>query len=95
MPQVAQRAVEALDVLLEAEDAPVEGARHVEAAVAAVEAAVAVGDDHLGLGHEPAVEVGGAGGHACLLTNRPIASTAVCASSSIGRNQCQTWIMWS
>jgi hypothetical protein len=58
--QIAQRAVEALHVLLQAEDAPVEGARHVEAAVAAVEAAVAVGDDHLGLGHELAVEVGDA-----------------------------------
>src|SRR6266851_151443 len=94
-PEVAQRAIEPLDVLLQAEDAPLEGARHVEAAVAAVEAAVAVGDDDLRLGDEPAVEVGGAGGHARLLTNRPIASTAVCASSSIGRNQCHTWIMRS
>src|SRR5438876_2427388 len=58
--QIAQRAVEPLHVLGQAEDAPVEGSRHIEAAVAAVEAAVAVGNDHLGLRYELAVEVGDA-----------------------------------
>src|SRR5216684_1579965 len=99
-PEVAQRAIEPLDVLLQAEDAPLEGARHVEAAVAAVEAAIAVGDDDLRLGDEPAVEVGGAEphgygpgrGHARLLTNWPIASTAVCASSSSSTSSLPTWI---
>src|SRR4029453_3700373 len=59
--EVAQRAIEPLDVLLGAEEAPVEGARHAEAAVTPVEAPVAIGDDDVGLECEAAVEVGGAG----------------------------------
>jgi hypothetical protein len=49
-------------MLPEPEDAPVEGARHVEAPVSSVEATVAVGDPDLGLGDERTVEVGDAGG---------------------------------
>src|SRR5262245_3069765 len=59
-PAIGQRAIEALHVLGEPEDAPVERARHVEAAISAVEAPIPVGDDHLALRDEAAVEPGDA-----------------------------------
>src|SRR5205823_3010865 len=59
-PGVAQRAVEPVDVLLDLEDAPVEGAGHVEHAVALRKAAVAEGNHHLALRNDLAVEIGDA-----------------------------------
>ena len=56
--QILERAVEALDVLLDFEHAAVEGAGHVERAVAVQPAAVAKRHAHLALGHVVAVEVG-------------------------------------
>ena len=58
--QVAQRAVEAVDVLLQAERLAVKGARHVEGSVAVLPAAVAERDHDLVLGHELAIEPGDA-----------------------------------
>ena len=58
--QVAQRAVEAVDMLLQAERLAVEGARHVEGAVAVLPAAVAERNHDLAFGHELAVEPGDA-----------------------------------
>src|SRR5206468_12565567 len=61
--QITQRPEEALDVRFHAEGLPVEGAGHVEAPVAAVEAPIAEGDYDVSLGHELPVEPGGPGGH--------------------------------
>src|SRR5262249_22289585 len=58
--QVAQRAVEAVDMLLQPERLALEGARHVEGAVAILPAAVAERDHDLALRHEVAVEPGDA-----------------------------------
>ena len=58
--QVAQRAVEAVDMLLQPERRALEGARHVEGAVAVLPAAVAERDHDLGFRHELAVEPGDA-----------------------------------
>ena len=58
--QVAQRAVEAVDMLLQAERLALEGARHVEGAVAVLPAAVAERDHDLAFRHELAVEPGDA-----------------------------------
>src|SRR5205085_8759516 len=51
---------EAVDVLLQAEGLALEGARHVEGAVAVLPAAVAEGNHHVALRHEFAVEPGDA-----------------------------------
>src|SRR5581483_3503990 len=79
--QVSQGAVKAVDVLLEAEGAAVEGARHVESAVAVFPAAVAEGDQHLVLRHEFSVKPGGAGiswlGHGRILLSYFSASGGV------------------
>src|SRR5439155_26270018 len=61
--QITQRSEEALDVRFHAEGLPVEGAGHVEAPVAAIEAPIAEGDHDVSLGHELPVEPGGPGGH--------------------------------
>ena len=55
--QILERAVQALDVLLDLEHPAVEGAGHVERAVAVQPAAVAKRHAHLALGHVVAVEV--------------------------------------
>jgi hypothetical protein len=55
-PQVFERFVEPLDVLLQLEQPVAEGAGHVEAAVAVNPAAVAERDAHLALRHEFTVE---------------------------------------
>src|SRR5262249_55189814 len=58
--QIAQRAIESLDMLLHLETAAVEGPRHVEDAVTLEEAAIAPGDHHLALRHVVPVEIGDA-----------------------------------
>src|SRR6188508_419186 len=58
--QVAQRTVEAVDMLLQPERLALEGARHVEGAVAVLPAAVAERDHDLAFRHEVAVEPGDA-----------------------------------
>src|SRR5579863_4229335 len=59
-PQIAQRAVEAVDVLLQFERPAVKGPGHVEGGVAVFEAAVAKRHDDLALRHDLAVEIGDA-----------------------------------
>src|SRR6267143_4011174 len=59
--QITERAIEAVNVLLEPEGAAVKGARHVEGAVAVLPAPVAERDQYLILGHELAVEPGESG----------------------------------
>src|SRR5471030_1258187 len=72
--QVAQRAVEAVDMLLQPERRALEGASHVERAVAVFPAPVAKRDHHLSFRHELAVEpsdtlIAELLGHDPLLTN--------------------------
>src|SRR3954462_926779 len=75
--QIAKRAIEAVDVLLEPEGAAVEGARHVEGAVAVLPTAVTKRDQHLILGHELAIHPGEPGiaklchGCLCYLNHHP------------------------
>src|SRR6185437_3449683 len=59
--QITQGAIKAVNVFLEPESTAVEGARHVEGAVAVLPAPVAERDQHLILRHELAVEPGEAG----------------------------------
>src|SRR6201995_1495957 len=54
--QIAQRAVETVDMLLQAEWRTLEGAGHVEGAVAVLPAAVTERDHDLVFGHELAVD---------------------------------------
>ena len=55
--EVAERAIEAVEVLLQAEDAVPEGPRRVEHRVAVLEAAIPERDPHVPLEDDPAVEV--------------------------------------
>src|SRR4026209_3015781 len=68
--QIPERAIEAVNVLLEPEGAAVKGARHVEGAVAVLPAPVAERNQYLILGHELAIEPGETGigqlRHRCL-----------------------------